>query len=439
MLANIKLPFMTLPHPVVSGEGALDPLGLASAGDALADWLVPGLRARMSRPRFLTAMAVSAAVCDGLENRIAKDEVTPAYQVFEWLLVEGFARVPAPARDDILRTPGIEKARIALDHQISMSATSYLKTPSVFGFHGVYRPLAEATDLVDEEVGLGENGAKLLKAWERDQGLNGFAEGKTSDGLRGVLRSAVEEGLANGYVRKRPAWQGWKFFAEHMTPAKIGRSEAKILRTLMVDARGETRGELFDLLGKHHAAKGAKNTDEATVAHALISAATPQLKVRLKAIFAFERFAVALETAFDLIRHLSSRNPTKALSARAYVSNRDVTTISTLLPDLLEKSSRAVEVALSKVTQELGVLEQAFQSVKTADDLYEAVLERHKQVQKNKPPEGKREWFEHAADGGVMVRTPFRLSDRPVRHVGWNRPYRLHALQSFCSDLGIRR
>lgn len=437
MLTNIRLPFMTLPHPAVSGEGVLDPLGLARAGDALANWLVPGVTARMFRPRFLTAMAVSASVCEGLEDRLAKDGVTPPYLVFEWLLVEAFAR--AAARDDVMRTPGIEKARAARDRQIPMSAAAYLKTPGVFGFHGVYRRLAVATDIVDEDVRLGENGYRLLKAWEREQGLDGFVEGKASDTLRGILRSAVDDGLANGYVHRSGGWQGWQFFADHLTPVNIGKGEAEIFRGIMVDARGETRGELFNLLGKYRASNDGEFVNESAVAHALLGEASRDLAVRLKAIFAFEQFAVSAETAFDLIRYLSSQNPTKALSAPDYVSDRVVTKIAAQLPRHLAKAASAVEMAPPKVAHEFSLLERDFESVKTANDLYAAVLERHAQVQKEKPPEGKREWFEHAADGGVMVRTQFRLGERPELHDGWNRPYRLRALRSFCSDLGTRR
>lgn len=436
MLANVRLPFMTLPHPAVSGEGVLDPLGLATAGDALANWLIPGMTARMSRPRFLTAMAVSAAVCEGLEDQIAKDGVTPAYLVFEWLLVEAFAR--AAARDDVLRTPGIEKARTARERQIPMSAAAYLKTPSVFGFHGVYRRLAVATDIVDEDVRLGEKGCRLLKAWEREQGLDGFSESKASNGLPGSLRAAVEDGLANGYVNRSGAWQGWQFFVNHLTPVKTGNSEAEILRGVIVDARGETRGELFNLLGKYRTSKEEQNPDESTIAHALLEEASRNLAARLRAVFAFERFAVAVETAFDLLRYMSTQNPTKALSARVYVSDAVVVKIAAQLPSLLEKVARALETAPQKAAQEFSLVESAFESVKTANDLYTAVLERHAHVQKEKPPEGKREWFEHAPNG-VMVRTQFRLTERPDIHDGWNRPYRLHSLRSFCSDLGIRQ
>lgn len=436
MRPKVRLPFITLPHPAVSGEGILDPLGLARAGDALADWLVPGMTARMWRPRFLTAMAVSAAVCSGLEDRIAKDGVTPACLVFEWLLVEAFAR--AATRDSVLRTPGIDKARLARERQVVMCAAAYLKTPSVFGFHGVYRRLAVALDIVDEDIRLGENGYRLLKAWEREHGLDGFAEGKGSNGLRAILRSAVEDGLTNGYVNRSGTWQGWQFFANHLTPAKIGKGEGEILRELMVDARGETRGELFNLIRKNRYSKDGDNTDEAAVAHAMLGEASGRLAERLKAIFAFERFAVAVETAFDMMRYLSTQNYTQAVSNQIYATDRIVAKVAIQLEDLLTKAARAVASAPPKVGQEFNLLETAFTSVKTAKDLFAAILERHRQVQKEKPPEGKREWFEHAADGGVMVRTSFRLDERPELHDGWNRPYRLHALRSFVSDIGKR-
>jgi hypothetical protein len=111
-MSAFALPFLTLPDPDISGEGALDPLGLAAIGNQLAEWIRPGLRARMSRPRFLTAIAVSAVVCEGLEENYAADAITPAHLIFEWLLVKGFAR---EGRDgEVRRTPDILKAREAL-------------------------------------------------------------------------------------------------------------------------------------------------------------------------------------------------------------------------------------------------------------------------------------------------------------------------------------
>jgi len=68
---SIRLPIRTLPDPKTAGEGKLDPLGLGTVGEHLADRILPGLTARMLRPRFLTAMAVCAAVCEGLEDETA--------------------------------------------------------------------------------------------------------------------------------------------------------------------------------------------------------------------------------------------------------------------------------------------------------------------------------------------------------------------------------
>jgi hypothetical protein len=40
--------------PGAVGEGSLDPLGLGAVADRIADRLAPGVRARMSHPRFVT-------------------------------------------------------------------------------------------------------------------------------------------------------------------------------------------------------------------------------------------------------------------------------------------------------------------------------------------------------------------------------------------------
>ena len=105
----MTLPILPLPDPMTTGEGALDPLGLATLGDRLADLILPGLRARKQRPRFLTAMAVCAHGCQDIEDKVAADHVTPAHIVFEWLLVEGLVR--AADRRDTMGTPCVLKAQ----------------------------------------------------------------------------------------------------------------------------------------------------------------------------------------------------------------------------------------------------------------------------------------------------------------------------------------
>lgn len=81
-------------------------------------------------------------------------------------------------------------------------------------------------------------------------------------------------------------------------------------------------------------------------------------------------------------------------------------------------------------------LARGFAGVRGATDLFETVLARHDAVQKAKPPEGKRSWFERSPDGATFVRVPYRLTERPKGEHDWNRPYRIRSVLSFLSDLG---
>ena len=67
---QINLPLLSDKDPLASTEGALNPLGLFSIADSLANKLIPGVRERQSHPRFLTAIAVSLAVCSGFAEEM---------------------------------------------------------------------------------------------------------------------------------------------------------------------------------------------------------------------------------------------------------------------------------------------------------------------------------------------------------------------------------
>ena len=64
----LTLPFLTSYDPPGTSEGTLDPLGLYQIADQLAIRLVPAVRERMQRIRFLTAMAVGAVVTEDIED-----------------------------------------------------------------------------------------------------------------------------------------------------------------------------------------------------------------------------------------------------------------------------------------------------------------------------------------------------------------------------------
>jgi hypothetical protein len=85
----VIFPFHTSYDPPGTSEGTLDPLGLYQIAEQLAVQLVPAVRERMQRIRFLTAMAVGSLVTEGLHDNREFRDASP-YLVWEWLVVEAF-------------------------------------------------------------------------------------------------------------------------------------------------------------------------------------------------------------------------------------------------------------------------------------------------------------------------------------------------------------
>jgi len=90
---NTSFPFLTGYDPPGTSEGTLDPLGLYQIADQLAVQLVPGVRERMQRIRFLTAMAVGSLVTEDFEDNPELRDASP-YLVWEWLVVEALIKRP---------------------------------------------------------------------------------------------------------------------------------------------------------------------------------------------------------------------------------------------------------------------------------------------------------------------------------------------------------
>ena len=429
----MALPFLTLTDPKTTGEGVLDPLGLSLVADQLADEILPGLRARMVRPRFLTALAVSAAVYEGIEDQLASDGVTPAPIVFEWLLVMGFARLADKA--DVRGTPGIAKARTARDEKKPMCAKAYLRIPSVFGFHGVYKPLGRHLGIVDDDLRLADHGYELLNVWEQEQKVSGFiARAKDAAhgrGMQDTLRRTLDHALQAGFIDRSSSWQGWSFFGDHLAPSRIGRNEAQLIQQLLRDPRGGSRGEVFQLVDD----LGASDADEVhLVKDGVLPHASPDLAAKLTAIEAYETFCAQLEGAFDWLRYLSSRAGSRSLGSAEWSRREEVRTITSRLSKALETGSTALESSTPKIQLDFLALAETFDGVTSPDSLYEAILRRHADVQKAKQPDGKREWFEHGTDGSVFVRVPYRVGKPPEPPAEWGRPYRVKTVKQFCDD-----
>ena len=56
---EMLIPMLSQADPAESAEGSIDPLGIYPIADALASYIVPGVRERQKHPRFLTVSAVS--------------------------------------------------------------------------------------------------------------------------------------------------------------------------------------------------------------------------------------------------------------------------------------------------------------------------------------------------------------------------------------------
>jgi len=198
---TVAFPFLTAYDPPGTSEGTLDPLGLYQIADQLAIQLVPAVRERMQRVRLLTAIAVGSLVAEGLDDDPKYRDASP-YLVWEWLVVEAIVR-RIQDRTDLWGVAGRDMARRAIEQHGYLDARSYLKTPRIFGVHGVYKRLAVHLGFVDVNLGPGPNTERLADAWARDQGLAGLPGAKD---LLNRWRVAVRRSVEAGPPRTKPGW-----------------------------------------------------------------------------------------------------------------------------------------------------------------------------------------------------------------------------------------
>jgi hypothetical protein len=185
-------------------------------------------------------------------------------------------------------------------------------------------------------------------------------------------------------------------------------------------------------------AKDAEELAEDEVARSCLAPkASAELKVRLKSIASYEDACAVLEEMFDWICYLSTHTVGRPITAATLAQEPRVRELARTLPAKLRAADQALTAAPLVVQQLFADLTKGFSGVRDAETLFEAVLERHEHVQKEKPPEGKRSWFERSADGATFVRPPYRVAERPTGDRGWNRPYRIGTVLSFLDDLKV--
>lgn len=428
---GLVLPHFSQLDPDTLGEGNLDPLGLAGIADELANRIAPHVTARMARIRFVTAMAVGGVVTERLVDEIAIDGQTTAELAFEWHVVEAFARAKNAPESALARVPGIGKARRAIAAKQRLNRDRYLKTPKVFGFNGVYKRLAASFDVVNDDLSLSDRGYELVAAWEQRHKLPGFADrrpGSPGGTLAAALERAVLLALEHGSVKVGAGKVSPLF--DLLRPDRARGSERKLLWQWLTSDEVEERRELIACLARlddwtdeHDALRAVRH------AHPRIS---HDLGSRLDAIEAYERVALLLSGVLEALRYESWRNGSRPTSSSHAATNLLVQEAANSLPLAMEEAERRLDSQGlgERLHDQLGT----FSHHAKPAELVELCLEHHERVQRAKPPNGKRPWFDRRP-GGFFVRLGYELAEEPEPPAGYIHPYRVRAMTQFIEDL----
>ncbi|MBX0332937.1 hypothetical protein K3G39_06780 [Pontibacter sp. HSC-14F20] len=426
------LPQLSGYDPVATSEGSIDPLGLYLISERLATTLVPGLRERMSHPRFLTAMAVGHVLCQEFdEQQVAADGQSPPWMVYEWLLVQALTKLNKGGAE-VVGLPGSLKARRALELKQPLSATSYLKNPGTFGFHGVYRTLATEIQLLGRHQ-LGECGHKLVQVWEKEQNLQGFLSSSSGPGaaFRTKYTTSIRRCLQSG-TSENWGWEGLRELAECLHPNTIGREEATFVYGILSQDEKGYRSEILQFMAGDGAAILAMHRSERYFHEHLLAYASTPLAGHLEAILAYEHFARLLQNVWEEVLYLLSQTKTK-LAVTEMTSCRAVQDAVALLHTAWVNATKK----LAAVKLHLAFENQFafFSHPLSGEELIEKLIAHHQVIQKAKPPFGKRPWIEDWSKGYYSVRPAYTRKDPPSFSGAYVNAYRSFSLLSFLKDL----
>jgi hypothetical protein len=430
-----SFPVLTERDSVESAEGGLDPLGTEALADSLAVRLVPGVRERQRHPRFLTAMAVSVHVCSDFdEDRLAADGISEPWQVFEWYLVEGLVREARP--EDRVGLPGSQKADKALRDQVPLSAKRYLKAPSVFGFHGVYRLLCRTLGIEDDGR-LGETGYDLLNVWAKEQGLVGFVGtgGGPGRSVHSQMKEAVEAGLEKRATARTGGWAGWGGLADHLGIYGAGPNEAQFLwKSLLNDQKGFRREIMETLVSPAGAETWCTMRSERQFHRHVRVVAGEGLRQLLDAIDVYETFSRLCQDAFQDCLCEMTRQGGKKTSLDQFAALPSVQVAASVVPDRFPEVMEKLEPV-----GEAGRFRDAFSGLAehgNAAEWADCLVEHHRKTQRQKPPNGKNPWFERFDDGSLIIRPDYRTEQTGTHDDSYVHLYRTESLWQFSLDLG---
>lgn len=423
-----QLPTLSKYDPGESGEGSLDPLGLAPVADRIADRLVPGIRARMRQPRFVTLSAVGAHACQSLSGLTSTDGKTTFDLAFEWLVVESV--VQHPVNNRTAGVPGSQKAQRARSVGERLSAANYLAGPRVFGFTGVYRPFSFDSKVLDEHGLPAENAERLIIAWETDQALDGFhlgSAGSLGAKFQRDIETAVRESLAKGHATAPRTGGLMSTVADHLAPMEAGPRERGELRRLMTSDVHPVRHELAQIMLAGMPAAGTWPSQSELAHSLLVQVRGLQTRAALNAAIAYEDCATSIEYAFRRLLQHGAALPGGVFSVDQGAAAPGVDELAPRVSDLVRRAVDAVGELDDGLGIDASIALGAFSQPFDAASFIEALIARHEQVQAAK---GKRMWID-AIGSEWFVRTPYRRDWGQLDNQIWTHPMRMETLLNF--------
>jgi hypothetical protein len=427
-------PFMTAYDPPGTSEGTLDPLGLYQIADQLAIQLVPAVRERMQRIRFLTAMAVGAVVTEGLESDQRNRDASPQL-VWEWLVVEALIREMA-GDSAVWGVPGTLVAKRALAQHGYLDARSYLKTPGIFGIHGVYKRLATHLGLIDVHLGPGPNADKLVDAWARDRGFAGLNDARQ---LLARWTAAIRRSLDEKPPRTNPKWDtaAWRELAEAFAPAGSKFREKRCLRELL-HAVDEKRLGALQTLWQLQPEFENSNTFREEALHNRLEQREPDYASLLNAIRGYEAFARSLQDAFDVLKAEAARFDAQGFAVPWIAGDGDFKTSVTGLHERFDAAHKALgEVNTPRLSLQ-HLFEKRFTAFAEPIDgaaCALALCTHHETIQRGKSADGKRPWFDRLGQDRIYIRHAYRQPRRGIEPDRYLHDYRGWPIRHFYFDL----
>lgn len=158
----------------------------------------------------------------------------------------------------------------------------------------------------------------------------------------------------------------------------------------------------------------------------------------LAAIEAYEAFCRVITEGFVLLQWLASKAGHGRVSADDLSAFASTSKYLARLPAAIER----IRAHPSLLGWE-GALERTlatFDHVKSGRDLFESLLDHHQLVQKEKPPNGKRSWFEGESKSRAVLRAAYFVDEVfPADEQGFVHEYRIPTFSRFLDDLGAFR